>query len=249
MILSLCFCLLAASTIEKPSILVSNRKLPGASSNRRGSVVSFHRSSSVSVAQTPLEITSEKNSTTLEQKEKAKEQEEQKKLDVINHGEKQKQLSTKIVRKPENKAVKDECISEIQVIPEENDPVLGVSKNLRMKLRQASLFGDTGNSNLTNRSKKSQRLPSPTKREASKNKDTWVPLDAISCISDYSTISNIDFMPKKSHSKTVRAGKTPALTPKSLKDFTNSPEGTTAKVFVVLKFCVFLCQWISIHKC
>lgn len=55
-----------------------------------------------------------------------------------------------------------------------------------------------------------------------------VPLDAISCISDYSVLSNIDFQPRNTPSgKQSRQGGTSLLTSKSLKDFTNSPEGKT----------------------
>ena len=53
-----------------------------------------------------------------------------------------------------------------------------------------------------------------------------VPLDAISCISDYSVLSNIDFQPRNTPpGKQSRQGGTSLLTSKSLKDFTNSPEG------------------------
>ena len=53
-----------------------------------------------------------------------------------------------------------------------------------------------------------------------------VPLDAISCISDYSVLSNIDFQPRNTPSgKQSRQGGTSLLTSQSLKDFTNSPEG------------------------
>ena len=53
-----------------------------------------------------------------------------------------------------------------------------------------------------------------------------VPLDAISCISDYTVLSNIDCQPRNTPpGKQSRQGGTALLTSKSLKDFTNSPEG------------------------
>jgi hypothetical protein len=54
-----------------------------------------------------------------------------------------------------------------------------------------------------------------------------VPLDAISCISDYSMISNIDYQKVKKGKARDRTGAATPLTFKSLKDFTNSPEGNS----------------------
>ena len=78
---------------------------------------------------------------------------------------------------------------------------------------------------LPQRPRSSKRLlpgKQPPKSAAKKG----VPLDAISCISDYSVLSNIDFQPRNTPpGKQSSQGGTSLLTSKSLMDFTNSPEG------------------------
>lgn len=78
---------------------------------------------------------------------------------------------------------------------------------------------------LPQRSRSSKRLL-PGKQPPKSAGKKRVPLDAISCISDYSVLSNIEFQPRVAPSgKQGRQGGTSLLTSKSLKDFTNSPEG------------------------
>lgn len=78
---------------------------------------------------------------------------------------------------------------------------------------------------LLQRPRSSKRLL-PGKQPSKSAGKKGVPLDAISCISDYSVLSNIDFQPRNTPSwKQSRQGGTSLLTFKSLKDFTNSPEG------------------------
>ena len=78
---------------------------------------------------------------------------------------------------------------------------------------------------LPQRSRSSKRLL-PGKQPPKSAKEKRVPLDAISCISDYSVLSSIDFQPRNTPSgKQSHQGGTSLLTSKSLKDFTNSPEG------------------------
>lgn len=80
---------------------------------------------------------------------------------------------------------------------------------------------------LPQRSRSSKRLFSDKQPPKSAGKKR-VPLDAISCISDYSILSNIEFQPRSTPSrKHGGQGGTSLLTSKSLKDFTNSPEGKT----------------------
>lgn len=89
---------------------------------------------------------------------------------------------------------------------------------------------------LPQRSRSSKRLLSskqPPKSAGTKP----VPLDAISCISDYSILSNIEFAPRPRTTAGKNGHKeagTSLLTSKSLKDFTNSPEGKTAGFLYVI---------------
>ena len=100
--------------------------------------------------------------------------------------------------------------SEIQVIPIASPETL-------QPLNEGKL--------LPQRSRSSNRLLSGRQLPKSAGKKR-VPLDAISCISDYSVLSNIDFQPRSTPSgNQSRQGGTSLLTSKSLKDFTNSPEG------------------------
>ena len=186
------------------------------------------------MAVTSLEINPEITRTILEEKDEVKEEEEPKpkKNDLISQ-------NGKGLRKPQNKASKPQSFAEIQIIPEETESVLGVSQASTLKSPQSNVFGDKVNFKiLNNRPKTTQKHLFVNKYEGLKTKVTGVPLDAISCISDYSAISNIDYVRKKSHSKTVRAGKTAALTSKSLKDFTNSPEGEEDHLFKNLSLCI-----------
>ncbi|RMX53678.1 hypothetical protein pdam_00000335, partial [Pocillopora damicornis] len=78
---------------------------------------------------------------------------------------------------------------------------------------------------LPQRSRSSRRLL-PGKQPPKSAGKKRVPLDAISCISDYSVLSNIEFQPRVTPlGKDGQQGGTSLLTSKSLKDFTNSPEG------------------------
>ena len=111
-------------------------------------------------------------------------------------------------------AVKGRKVSEIQVIelevPDERDATQDADLKGRSKL-------------LANRSQQKKRVI-PVDQRSSKEARK-VPLDAISCISDYSAISNIDYSPQKTTTRRGRPGAATPLTSKSLKDFTNSPEG------------------------
>lgn len=84
---------------------------------------------------------------------------------------------------------------------------------------------DQGKKLLPQRSRSSKRLLSNKQPSKSADKKR-VPLDSISCISDYSALSNFEFTPRNSSAgkKDQQEGTSP-LTSKSLKDFTNSPEG------------------------
>ena len=92
---------------------------------------------------------------------------------------------------------------------------------------------------LPQRSRSSKRLLSskqPPKSAGTKP----VPLDAISCISDYSILSNIEFAPRPRTTAGKNGHKeagTSLLTSKSLKDFTNSPEGKTAGFLYFIHWC------------
>lgn len=116
--------------------------------------------------------------------------------------------SEETVKKPEEKKAspiqKPQVTDEIQVIPDKED--------------------NNGNDKLLNaRAQKNKR----TFHKPQKTKKKGVPLDAISCISDYSELSNIDYQQKKRPISSKRKADTSTpLTFKSLKDFTNSPEGT-----------------------
>ena len=100
--------------------------------------------------------------------------------------------------------------SEIQVIPVASPEIL-------QPLNEGKL--------LPQRSRSSNRLV-PGKQPPKSAVKKRVPLDVISCISDYSVVSSIDFQPRNMPSgKQSRQGGTSLLTSKSLKDFTNSPEG------------------------
>lgn len=111
---------------------------------------------------------------------------------------------TQVEQKNERKS------SEIQVIPVASPETL-------QPLNEGKL--------LPQRPRSSKRLLSGKQSPKSAGKKR-VPLDAISCISDYSVLSNIDFQPRNTPSgKHSRQGGTSLLTSKSLKDFTNSPEG------------------------
>jgi len=104
----------------------------------------------------------------------------------------------------------DRKSSEIQVIPIASPETL-------QPLNEGKL--------LPQRSRSSKRLL-PGKQPPKSAKEKRVPLDAISCISDYSVLSSIDFQPRNTPSgKQSHQGGTSLLTSKSLKDFTNSPEG------------------------
>jgi len=117
------------------------------------------------------------------------------------------QKDTKMEKKSERKS------SEIQVIPLLSPDTLQTAQEKKL---------------LPQRSRNSTRLLSNKQPPKSAGKKR-VPLDAISCISDYSILSNIEFAPRK-----APAGKqggqegTSLLTSKSLKDFTNSPEGKSS---------------------
>ena len=86
---------------------------------------------------------------------------------------------------------------------------------------------------LPQRSRSTKRLLSNKQPPKSAGKKR-VPLDAISCISDYSVLSNIEFAPRKSSAgKRGQQEGTSLLTSKSLKDFTNSPEGKVCCLYRV----------------
>lgn len=111
---------------------------------------------------------------------------------------------TNIEKKSERK------ISEIQVIPLLSPETPQVNQARKL---------------LPQRSRSSKRLLSNKQLPKSAGKKR-VPLDAISCISDYSVLSNIEFAPRKSSAgKRGQQEGTSLLTSKLLKDFTNSPEG------------------------
>lgn len=111
---------------------------------------------------------------------------------------------TQVEQKNERKS------SEIQVIPIASPETL-------QPLNEGKL--------LPQRSSSSKRLL-PGKQPPKSAGKKRVPLDAISCISDYSVLSNIDFQPRNTPSgKQSHQEGTSLLTSKSLKDFTNSPEG------------------------
>ncbi|KAL9980558.1 hypothetical protein ACROYT_G009160 [Oculina patagonica] len=111
---------------------------------------------------------------------------------------------TQVEQKNERKS------SEIQVIPIASPETLQPPKEGKL---------------LPQRSRSSKRVLSGKQPPKSAGKKR-VPLDAISCISDYSVLSNVEFQPRTTPSgKNSRQGGTSLLTSKSLKDFTNSPEG------------------------
>lgn len=120
--------------------------------------------------------------------------------------------------KSANKAKQEKpkiMLEEIQVIPDESTDDDHDSDDKRKFTQQAKLLGS--------RAQRNKRLLQPFGK-ASRGK-RGVPLDAISCISDYSMISNIDYQHVKKNKVTQRSGAATPLTFKSLKDFTNSPEG------------------------
>ena len=79
---------------------------------------------------------------------------------------------------------------------------------------------------LPQRTRSSKRLLTTKQQPTSAGKKR-VPLDAISCVSDYSVFSNIELVPRTvSLRKHGRQDDVSLLTSKSLRDFTNSPEGT-----------------------
>ena len=132
---------------------------------------------------------------TVEKEEKSNEKGEEKDLS---------RKDTKVDKKDERK------ISEIQVIPL-------LSPETVQPAQEGKL--------LPQRSRNSKRLLSSKQPPKSAGKKR-VPLDAISCISDYSVLSNIEFAPQRtSLGKNGRQEGTTLLTSKTLKDFTNSPEG------------------------
>jgi len=132
--------------------------------------------------------------------------------------------SEEAVKKPVEKKTpiiqKPSVTDEIQVIPDKEDT--------------------NGNDKLLNaraqRNKRSFYKPQKVKKKG-------VPLDAISCVSDYSEFSNIDYQQKKRpiSSKRKARSATP-LTLKSLKDFTNSPEGMFS-----YRYCIFLSVCLSVR--
>ena len=71
-----------------------------------------------------------------------------------------------------------------------------------------------------------QQLPNTQIAKSATTNKKLVSLDAVSCISDYSILSNVEFASRKTATEKKRHQEgTSPLTFKSLKDFTNSPEG------------------------
>ena len=99
-------------------------------------------------------------------------------------------------------------ISEIQVFPE-------------------TLQNNHGNKLLPQRPRTpKQQLPNTQIAKSATTNKKLVSLDAVSCISDYSILSNVEFASRKTATEKKRHQEgTSPLTFKSLKDFTNSPEG------------------------
>ena len=136
--------------------------------------------------------------------------------------------------KTADKAIGGQKLSEIQVIElEAKDATQDKERNGGSKL-------------LSQRAQKKQRLLLETDQCGSRT-GKKVPLDAISCISDYSVISNIDYAPKVNRRR--REGASTPLTSKSLKDFTNSPEGKCAVLHAVWANSefAFLCLFGTYH--
>ena len=139
--------------------------------------------------------------------------------------------------KTADKAIGGQKLSEIQVIEleatEAKDATQDKERNGGSKL-------------LSQRAQKKQRLLLETNQCGSRT-GKKVPLDAISCISDYSVISNIDYAPKVNRRR--REGASTPLTSKSLKDFTNSPEGKCAVLHAVWANSefAFLCLFGTYH--
>lgn len=137
------------------------------------------------------------------------------KMSIATLGKEEKGLEKREEKVPASKDTQVEqknerTSSEIQVIPIASPETL-------QPLNEAKL--------LPQRSRSSKRLLSGNRPPKSAGKQR-VPLDAISCISDYSVLSNIELQPRRTPSgKNGRQGGTSLLTSKSLKDFTNSPEG------------------------
>lgn len=89
-----------------------------------------------------------------------------------------------------------------------------------------TLENDQGRKLLAQRSRSRKQLLPSAQATKITNVKKLVPLDAISCISDYSNMNNVEFSPRKTAAeKTGHQDGTSPLTFKSLKDFTNSPEG------------------------
>lgn len=89
-----------------------------------------------------------------------------------------------------------------------------------------TLENNQGRKLLPQRTRSRKQLLPSTQPTKTTNIKKLVPLDAISSISDYSIMSNVEFSPRKTAAeKTGHQDGTSPLTFKSLKDFTNSPEG------------------------
>ena len=120
-----------------------------------------------------------------------------------------------MARKLADKAIVGQKISAIQVIELEATDAKDATPDKERK---------GGSKLLSQRAQTKQRLLLEMD-QCSGRTGKKVPLDAISCISDYTVISNIDYAPKMTVSRRHRERASTPLTPKSLKDFTNSPEG------------------------
>ncbi|XP_032220371.2 uncharacterized protein LOC5519668 isoform X2 [Nematostella vectensis] len=133
--------------------------------------------------------------------------------------------------KKDVKVKQEKCpvkVQEIQVIP--NEPSEYANDFAKALLKDEEPQQKARGKLLSGRTQKNKRmLLSPGKV---KGGTKGVPLDAISCISDYSIVSNIDY-PQRGQVVTPPKqlkGSASQLTLKSLKDFTDSPEGAPLAV-------------------
>lgn len=140
------------------------------------------------------------------------------KMSTVTEGKEEKTAEKDLTPKKTNVDKKSERkSSEIQVIPLLSPETLQTPQEGKL---------------LPQRSRGSKRLLSNKQPPRSAGKKR-VPLDAISCISDYSVLSNIEFAPRRtSAGKHGRQEGTSMLTSKSLKDFTNSPEGKASQLAI-----------------
>ncbi|XP_031550659.1 regulator of G-protein signaling 22-like [Actinia tenebrosa] len=182
--------------------------LPGRRGSTLSVALSLRRNSNMSRKSDKVSIQEEKNSS--ETKDTDKDQQEDAKEGESKTAE--KDGKSRIKAKQEIPKV---LVDEIQVIPDESTDDDRDDDDKRKFTQQAKLLGSRGQRN--------KRLLQPAGKGSRVKKG--VPLDAISCISDYSMISNIDYQHVKKSKVAQRSGAATPLTFKSLKDFTNSPEG------------------------